>query len=105
MADAQNSDAEDGAYLDVPGFKHDVFISYAHVDNQSARGEEERGWVDVFHRALKVELEQELGEKRVHVWQDHRELQQKGRLPSELEQAVSTSGVLVSVAYVIVTRP
>lgn len=47
---------------------HDVFISYAHIDNQSLV-EGEKGWVDQFHRALEIRLEQLLG-RQAHIWRD-----------------------------------
>ncbi len=36
-------------------FEHDVFISYAHLDNQSPF-EEESGWVSNFSRAPKIRV-------------------------------------------------
>ena len=39
------------AYLE--GYEHDVFVSYAHIDNRPDR-EGERGWVESFERALKL---------------------------------------------------
>ncbi|MEB3313091.1 MAG: hypothetical protein VKL98_02985, partial [Cyanobacteriota bacterium] len=43
-------------------FSRDLFISYAHLDNQvSPEGLE--GWVSWFHRALEIRLSELLGEK------------------------------------------
>ena len=47
---------------------HDVFISYAHIDNQSLV-EGEKGWVDQFHYALEVRLKQLL-HKQARIWRD-----------------------------------
>jgi hypothetical protein len=47
---------------------HDVFISYAHIDNQSLV-EGEKGWVDQFHYALEVRLKQ-LMHKQARIWRD-----------------------------------
>jgi len=47
---------------------HDVFISYAHIDNQ-ALIEGEKGWVDQFHYALEVRLKQLLS-KQARIWRD-----------------------------------
>lgn len=33
----------------IPNFEHDIFISYAHVDNLD-------GWVEAFHQHLEVRL-------------------------------------------------
>ncbi len=54
----------------VPGFDYDVFISYAHVDDETAtRGE--KGWVERFHDHLAVKLGQRFGRAdRVRIWRD-----------------------------------
>src|SRR2546422_11652965 len=44
----------------VPGFDHDIFISYAHRDNQSLT-DGQKGWIDTFHRALEKRLRVLLG--------------------------------------------
>lgn len=49
-------------------FKHDVFISYAHIDNQALESGQE-GWIDHFHRALKIRLAQLRGEEP-RIWRD-----------------------------------
>ena len=49
-------------------FEHDVFISYAHIDNQAIEAGQE-GWVDRFHRALKIRLAQLRGEDP-RIWRD-----------------------------------
>jgi len=52
----------------VRNCESDVFISYAHFDNDSMFAEE-RGWIEVFHQALEVRLRQLLGEEP-NVWRD-----------------------------------
>src|SRR5882672_10251126 len=52
----------------VRNCESDVFISYAHFDNEPMF-EGERGWVEVFHQALQVRLRQLLGENP-DVWRD-----------------------------------
>jgi hypothetical protein len=52
----------------MPSFEHDVFISYAHIDNQPLI-EGQKGWIDEFHHALETRLDQLLGEK-CDVWRD-----------------------------------
>lgn len=55
----------------VPGFKHDVFISYAHVDNLSFTDDE--GWVAGFHRSLEISLAHRLGRLDIFsVWRDRK---------------------------------
>ena len=52
----------------VRNCESDVFISYAHFDNEPMF-EGQRGWVEVFHQALEVRLRQLLGEDPA-VWRD-----------------------------------
>lgn len=49
-------------------FENDVFISYAHLDNQPL-AEGLKGWVETLHERLRVRLTQMLGEE-VSVWRD-----------------------------------
>ena len=52
----------------VPGFEYDIFISYAHVDNEEA---EEKGWVERFHKYLKIELDKQIGRPELTaIWRD-----------------------------------
>ena len=53
----------------VPGFKHDIFISYAHVDNLPSQGGAR--WVDQFHRAFENKLATRVGRLgSVRIWRD-----------------------------------
>jgi hypothetical protein len=50
------------------GFENDIFISYAHIDNERLT-EGQEGWISDFHRALKIRLAQLRGEKP-KIWRD-----------------------------------
>jgi hypothetical protein len=50
------------------GFEKDIFISYAHFDNERVNKEEE-GWISYFHRALELRLKQRRG-KTHKIWRD-----------------------------------
>jgi hypothetical protein len=52
----------------VRNCESDLFISYAHIDDEPMF-EGQRGWIEVFHRALEVRLRQLLGEEP-DVWRD-----------------------------------
>ena len=53
----------------LPGFQHDIFISYAHVDNAAV--DEAAGWVTRFREHLDVQLSKRVGRMgAVKVWQD-----------------------------------
>lgn len=49
-------------------FPKDIFISYAHIDDESLV-EGQRGWITEFHRALEIRLAQLLGRRPV-IWRD-----------------------------------
>lgn len=74
--------------------EHDVFISYAHIDNQPlAEGLE--GWVEALHERLRITLAQLVGEE-VKVWRD-RKLQGNDVFAETLVAELSKAAVLVSV--------
>jgi hypothetical protein len=56
----------------VAGYEHDIFISYAHVDNEPLVGAAE-GWVTTLVRTLETVLRQKLGDRehKLSVWMDH----------------------------------
>ncbi|MCH2593057.1 MAG: toll/interleukin-1 receptor domain-containing protein, partial [Pedosphaera sp.] len=49
---------------------NDIFISYAHLDDQSL-DEDQKGWISKFHRVLEVKLSQLLGESPT-IWRDRK---------------------------------
>jgi hypothetical protein len=49
-------------------FEKDIFISYAHLDDESLV-ESQNGWITEFHRVLSIRLGQVLGRKPV-IWRD-----------------------------------
>lgn len=49
-------------------FENDIFISYAHIDNE-ALVEGEKGWITNLHRALQIRLAQLLG-RPPKIWRD-----------------------------------
>ena len=74
-------------------FEHDVFVSYAHVDNLPDR-EGEKGWVERFERQLSVRLLKRFGEP-VDVWRDP-ELSRAQLFDKVIEKAVRGAGIMVS---------
>ncbi len=73
---------------------HDVFISYAHIDNESmVKGEQ--GWVDQFHYALEVRLKQLL-HKKARIWRDP-ELEGNRIFDEALTNRIQTTPVLLSI--------
>ena len=75
-------------------FEHDIFISYAHIDNLVIEAEQE-GWIDHFHRALKVRLAQLRGEEP-RIWRD-RKLQGNDYFSDTILEQFPRVALLVSV--------
>lgn len=72
---------------------HDLFISYAHLDDGSPVGDE-RGWVTTFVLALTAALRQKLGRSDVDVWMDH-SLAAGAQVTPELHARLRESRTLV----------
>jgi hypothetical protein len=73
----------------VPGLAHDVFLSYAHGDNET-------GWVTYFETRLRQRLRERLG-FTPEVWRDERKLGGGDSFPDEIKQALSATGIVVSI--------
>src|SRR4051812_40541207 len=73
---------------------NDVFISYAHIDDQPMM-EWQRGWISQFHRSLEVRMAQLLGQE-LKIWRDPK-LQGSDLFDEALARQFSASKVLVSV--------
>jgi hypothetical protein len=54
----------------VPGFTHDIFVSYAHVDNRKFG--RDAGWVETFVENLRDGLPQKLKRGQPDIWRDLR---------------------------------
>jgi hypothetical protein len=78
----------------VPDFENDIFISYAHIDNQPLTKDQE-GWIDAFHRALEIRLQELLGD-RPKIWRDPK-LQGNDVFSDTLVDQFSKAALLVSV--------
>lgn len=75
-------------------FNNDLFISYAHIDNQSLT-EGQDGWIADFHRALEHRLAQLRGEKP-KIWRDPK-LQGNDYFGDEIVQQFPGLALLVSI--------
>lgn len=78
----------------LPNFEDDLFISYAHIDNQPL-AEGLKGWVETFHERLKIRLEQLTGET-ARIWRD-RKLQGNDIFAETLAARLSKVAILVVV--------
>ena len=75
-------------------FDKDLFISYAHIDNQSLIPEQE-GWISTFHKALEIRLSQIRG-TTPKIWRD-RKLDGNDFFGDTILETLSSSGLLVSI--------
>src|SRR6266705_2638994 len=75
-------------------YENDVFVSYAHIDDESVE-EGQPGWVATLHRVLQVRLAQLLG-KEPRIWRDLK-LQGNDVFGDTLVERLPRVAVLVSV--------
>ena len=81
----------------VPGFTNDLFISYAHGDNEGR-------WVSGFHERLRIKLRELLPVSPV-IWRDER-LGPEADFPAEIRRQIgSTAVVLVVVSPAYLASP
>jgi len=75
-------------------FQWDVFISYAHIDNQPLTPEQ-KGWVTLFHRTLQTLLSQQIGAAAV-IWRDEK-LRGNDIFSNEIVDQLPRTALMVSV--------
>lgn len=78
----------------VPKYEQDIFVSYAHVDNQLLPGAD-AGWVTTLVKGLKIKLSEKLGRKENYsLWMDP---QLDGNVPitSEIMDTLRSSATLL----------
>ena len=75
-------------------FEHDLFISYAHIDNQPLTAEQQ-GWVTRFHATLAAQLSMRMGSV-ARIWRDDK-LRGNDVFSNEIEQQFGRTALLVSV--------
>jgi hypothetical protein len=85
----------------VPGFEHDVFVSYAHFDNEP--DSQEIRWVSRFQADLKVALRQRLGVEP-NIFFDNRSLQNQF-LDELLENARGAASFVAIMSPSYMKRP
>jgi hypothetical protein len=80
--------------MDSPQFEYDIFISYAHLDNDpTIKGKP--GWVDFFEDVLRKRLSVRMG-KEVVIFRDP-QLRNFGTFSAQLTEALKKTAVLISV--------
>ena len=75
-------------------FDKDIFISYAHIDDESLIADK-KGWITEFHRALEIRLAQLLGYKPI-IWRDPA-LQGNHIFDKEIVDQFSKVAIMISI--------
>lgn len=75
-------------------YEDDIFISYAHIDNQPLTPEQ-KGWITRFHMSLEALLSMRMGGK-ARIWRDNK-LQGNDVFADEIVEHFEQTAVLVSV--------
>jgi hypothetical protein len=77
----------------VPSYNHDVFVSYAHIDDEPLVGAQ-RGWVTTLVNNLETVVRQKLGSKDLALWMDH-ELAGNQPLTPAIMSALGNTAILL----------
>src|SRR5438093_7350401 len=77
-----------------PKFENDLFVSYAHIDDQVI-AEGQTGWIATLHRALEVRLGQLLGHEP-KIWRDPK-LQGNDVFADKLVERLPSVAALISI--------
>jgi hypothetical protein len=83
----------------VANMRFDMFVSYAHVDNESMDlpgASNAEGWVSRVVRMLKISVAQRQGDRRFEVWLDSQH-HDTGRLDELLKERIAQSGILLAI--------
>lgn len=76
----------------VPGFEHDVFVSYATVDDRPARS----GWVTAFVETLRESLSAMFGRRDPdRIWWDRSNIDEEASLTNQIRTKVEKSACMV----------
>ena len=77
----------------VPGCKHDIFVSYASVDNQH-----QPGWVTELVRALRIQLDALLGRTGAcDIWWDRTSIDEAASLEDQIGASLRDAAIMVVV--------
>ena len=76
----------------IPGYKHDIFISYTHNDNAPIGNDP--GWVDTFHTSLENWLAKRRRLSDLKIWRDKKRMQGNTAFNDAIKSAVKDSALL-----------
>lgn len=79
----------------ISGFEHDIFISYAHLDNVTIT-EEETGWIELFKKHLELSLNRRHGlAGSIKIWWDEKRLDGSMAFDQVIQDGVKESAVML----------
>jgi len=83
----------------IPGYEHDIFVSYATVDDRPAKS----GWVSAFVNCLSESMAAAIGERDPErIWWDRSQIDEEASLTDQIQTKVQKSAcmiVILSKAY------
>jgi len=80
----------------IPGYTFDIFISYAHLDNEKMPGQEE-GWIELFYKSLNLKLAQRVGKMdAIKIWWDTKKLDGSKLFDNSIEEGIRNSAIMIS---------
>jgi hypothetical protein len=79
----------------IKGYTYDIFISYAHVDNNLTSWEN-LGWIEKFYKDLDALLTRRIGRPGViKIWWDKRKLDGSVLFDNSIEEGIKKSAILI----------
>src|SRR3954454_2046977 len=84
---------EKAAY--IKGYTYDIFISYAHLDNQKVF-HEEYGWIEDFYNELSPLLSRRIGiSNAIKFWWDNKKLDGGMEFDNYIEESIQRSAIMI----------
>jgi hypothetical protein len=81
----------------VLGYDFDIFVSYAHVDNEPIESAE-HGWVDALTRILTIDLGMKVGRSELlSVWRDEQNLRGNHEVRGHIPEQVKRSALFLAI--------
>jgi TIR domain len=79
----------------IKGFTYDIFISYAHMDNEKLSGQT-YGWIERFYKDLNLMLLRRIGQMdAIRFWWDNKKLDGSKLFDQSIEEGIRQSAILV----------
>ena len=81
----------------IPGYAYDIFISYAHVDNETVFGQRD-GWIEQFYKNLNILLAKRMGRMdTIKIWWDSKKLDGSRLFDKSIEDGIRNSALMLSI--------